>query len=101
MLLGVAIGIVLGGSQALSRSLFAQLIPSGREGEYFGFYEISDKGTSWLGPLLFGLVFQLTDSYRYGIVSLVIFFAVGAILLAFVPIRRAVIAAGNTPPRLL
>jgi UMF1 family MFS transporter len=101
MLLGVAIGIVLGGSQALSRSLFTQLIPTGREGEYFGFYEISDKGTSWLGPLLFGLVFQLTDSYRYGIISLVIFFLVGAILLAMVPIRRAIVAAGNTPPRLL
>jgi UMF1 family MFS transporter len=101
MLLGVAIGLVLGGSQALSRSLFSQLIPSGKEGEYYGFYEISDKGTSWLGPLLFGLVYQLTDSYRYGIVSLVVFFIVGAILLALVPIRRAITAAGNTPPRLL
>ena len=56
MMLGVALGIVLGGSQALSRSLFSQLIPAGKEGEYFGFYEISDKGTSWLGPLLFGIV---------------------------------------------
>jgi MFS transporter, UMF1 family len=101
MLLGVAIGLVLGGSQALSRSLFSQLIPHGKEGEYYGFYEISDKGTSWLGPLLFGLVFQLTSSYRLGIVSLVIFFVVGAILLALVPIRRAIVAAGNTPPRLL
>ena len=54
MLLGVLLGIVLGGSQALSRSLFSQLIPKGKEGEYFGLYEISDKGTSWLGPLLFG-----------------------------------------------
>jgi UMF1 family MFS transporter len=101
MLLGVAIGLVLGGSQALSRSLYSQLIPPGKEGEYYGFYEISDKGTSWLGPLLFGLVFQLTSSYRLGIVSLVIFFVIGAILLALVPIRRAITAAGNTPPRLL
>ena len=101
MLLGVAIGLVLGGSQALSRSLFSQLIPTGREGEYYGFYEISDKGTSWLGPLLFGLVFQLTNSYRFGIVSLVVFFLAGGILLALVPIRRAIVAAGNTPPRLL
>jgi UMF1 family MFS transporter len=101
MLLGVAIGLVLGGSQALSRSLFAQLIPEGKEGEYYGFYEISDKGTSWLGPLAFGLVFQLTNSYRVGIVSLVVFFLVGAILLALVPIRRAIVEAGNTPPRLL
>ncbi len=101
MLLGVAIGLVLGGSQALSRSLFSQLIPAGKEGEYYGFYEISDKGTSWLGPLAFGLVFQLTNSYRIGIVSLVVFFVAGAVLLACVPIRRAIVEAGNTPPRLL
>jgi UMF1 family MFS transporter len=101
MLLGAAIGLVLGGSQALSRSLFSQLIPTGKEGEYYGFYEISDKGTSWLGPLAFGLVFQLTNSYRVGIVSLVVFFLVGGVLLAMVPIRRAIVAAGNTPPRLL
>ena len=101
MILGAAIGLVLGGSQALSRSLFSQLIPAGREGEYYGFYEISDKGTSWLGPLAFGLVFQLTSSYRIGLVSLLVFFVVGAVLLALVPIRRAIVEAGNTPPRLL
>jgi UMF1 family MFS transporter len=101
MLLGAAIGLVLGGSQALSRSLYSQLIPEGREGEYYGFYEISDKGTSWLGPLAFGLVFQLTNSYRTGIVSLVVFFVVGAVLLAFVPLRRAIVAAGNVPPKLI
>ena len=101
MILGAGIGIVLGGSQALSRSLFSQLIPDGKEGEYYGFYEISDKGTSWLGPLLFGVIFQLTDSYRLGIISLVVFFVVGGILLALVPMRRAILAAGNTPPRLL
>ncbi|MEU8113800.1 MFS transporter [Micromonospora sp. NPDC053740] len=101
MVLGAAIGLVLGGSQALSRSLFSQLIPAGKEGEYYGFYEISDKGTSWLGPLAFGLVFQLTASYRVGLVSLLIFFVVGFLLLAAVPIRRAIVAAGNTPPRVL
>ena len=101
MILGAGIGLVLGGSQALTRSLFSQLIPAGREGEYYGFYEISDRGTSWIGPLLFGLVFQLTASYRLGIVSLVIFFVAGGVLLALVPLRRAIVAAGNTPPRLL
>jgi UMF1 family MFS transporter len=101
MILGAGIGIVLGGSQALSRSLFSQLIPRGKEGEYYGFYELSDKGTSWLGPLAFGLVFQLTNSYRIGLVSLLIFFAVGFLLLLAVPMRRAIIAAGNTPPRVL
>lgn len=99
--LGGAIGIVLGGSQALSRSLFSQLIPAGREGEYFGLYEISDKGTSWLGPLLFGAALATTDSYRVAIVSLVVFFVVGFVLLLAVPIRRAIVAVGNTPPHVL
>lgn len=96
--LGGGIGIVLGGSQALSRSLFSQLIPAGKEGEYFGLYEISDKGTSWLGPLLFGLAYDMTRSYRVAIVSLLVFFVVGMALLWAVPIRRAIVAVGNTPP---
>jgi UMF1 family MFS transporter len=99
--LGALLGIVLGGSQALSRSLFSQLIPPGREAEYFGIYEISDKGTSWLGPLLFGLAYQATGSYRVAIVSLIAFFVIGFVALAAVPIRRAIVAAGNTPPRVL
>lgn len=101
MVLGAAIGLVLGGSQALSRSLFSQLIPAGKEGEYYGFYEISDKGTSWLGPLAFGLVFQLTNSYRVGLVSLLIFFVIGFVMLLAVPMRRAILAVGNVPPRRL
>ncbi|WP_415646477.1 MFS transporter [Stackebrandtia soli] len=96
--LGAGIGLVLGGSQALSRSLFSQLIPKGKEGEYFGLYEISDKGTSWIGPLLFGLAHDLTQSYRIAIISLVIFFVAGFVMLLLVPMRKAIIAAGNTPP---
>ncbi len=96
--LGGLIGLVLGGSQALSRSLFSQLIPKGKEAEYFGIYEISDKGTSWLGPLLFGLAYQATDSYRIAIISLVAFFVIGFVALAAVPVRRAIVQAGNTPP---
>jgi len=101
MLLGGLIGIVLGGSQALSRSLFSQLIPHGREAEYFGLYEISSDGTSWLGPLLFGLAYQATHQYRIAILSLLVFFVVGFGLLLAVPMRRAVVAAGNTPPHVL
>ncbi|MGK5628156.1 MFS transporter [Streptomyces sp. URMC 123] len=97
--LAAAIGLVLGGSQALSRSLFSHLVPPGKEAEYFSAYELSDRGTSWLGPLLFGLAYQLTGSYRDAIVSLVIFFIVGFVLLARVPVRRAVAAAGNPVPR--
>jgi len=96
--LGAAIGIVLGGSQALSRSLFSQLIPHGKEGEYFGLYEISDKGTSWLGPLIFGLAYDATRSYRVAIISLLVFFIVGFVALLAVPMRRAIEAAGNVPP---
>ena len=99
--LAAVIGLVQGGTQALSRSLFSQLIPAGKEAEYYGFYEISDRGTSWLGPLAFGLTYQLTGSYRLAIVSLVIFFVGGFIALAALPMRRAVLAAGNTPPERL
>ena len=96
--LAVAIAIVLGGSQALSRSLFSRMIPAGREAEYFGFYEISDAGTSWLGPLVFGITLQTTGSYRSALGSLIAFFVIGFVLLAFVPVRRAVEAAGNVAP---
>jgi UMF1 family MFS transporter len=99
--LGIGIGFVLGGSQALSRSLFSQLIPKGKEGEYFGLYEISDKGTSWLGTLIFGLAFQMTQSYRVAILSLMAFFIIGFLGLLAVPMRRAIEQAGNTPPRVL
>ncbi|MFD9224059.1 MFS transporter [Streptomyces sp. NPDC060064] len=93
-----AIGLVLGGSQALSRSLFSHLVPRGKEAEYFSAYEMSDRGLSWLGPLVFGLAYQLTGSYRVAIISLVVFFALGFVLLARVPVRRAVAAAGNPVP---
>jgi UMF1 family MFS transporter len=101
MLLGALLGIVLGGSQALSRSLFSQLIPKGKEGEYFGLYEISDKGTSWLGPLLFGLTYQATQRYDVAIISLIVFFVIGFVALLAIPIRRAIEAAGNVPPHVL
>jgi UMF1 family MFS transporter len=99
--LAVVIGFVMGGTQALSRSLFSQLIPPGKEAEYFGFYEISDRGTSWLGPFLFALTYQLTESYRDAIFSLIFFFVVGGFLLARLDMRRAIVAAGNAPPERL
>ncbi|MFH8619702.1 MFS transporter [Streptomyces sp. NPDC017979] len=96
--LAAGIGLVLGGSQALSRSLFSHLVPRGKEAEYFAAYEMSDRGLSWLGPLVFGLAYQLTGSYRDAILSLVAFFVLGFVLLARVPVRRAVAAAGNPVP---
>jgi MFS transporter, UMF1 family len=96
--LASGIGLVLGGSQALSRSLFSHLVPPGKEAEYFSAYEMSDRGMSWLGPLLFGITYQLTGSYRDAIISLVAFFVIGFALLARVPVRQAIFAAGNPVP---
>ncbi len=90
MLLGVVIALVLGGSQAISRSLFAQMIPEGKEAEFYSFYEISDRGTSWIGPALFAIVNQLTGNLRPAILSLIFFFVVGLIALPFVNERKAV-----------
>ena len=82
------VSIVMGGSQALSRSLFAQLIPKGKEAEYFSIYEISDKGTSWLGPAFYGLALQWTGSYRAAILSLIVFFAAGLSILSRVDLKK-------------
>jgi UMF1 family MFS transporter len=96
--LAALIGLVLGGTQALSRSLFSQMIPAGREAEYFSAYEIADKGTSWLGALIFGLALQFTGSYRIAIISLLILFGLGTVLLARTNVRTAITEAGNPQP---
>jgi MFS transporter, UMF1 family len=95
--MGFFVAIVLGGSQALSRSLFSQMIPPEQEAEYFGFYEISERGTSWLGTLAFAVAVQLTGSQRIAIISLIIFFVVGLLLLLTVDVRRAIVESGNDP----
>lgn len=96
--MGAVIAVVLGGSQALSRSLFSLMIPKGRESEYFSLYEVSERGTSWMGPLIFGLALQFTGSYRIAILSVAIFFAAGLTILPFVNVRRAIMEAGNEVP---
>src|SRR5207245_11658864 len=92
------IAIVLGGSQALSRSLFSQMIPRGREASFFGIYEVSERGTSWLGPLVFGAVVAATNSYRQALLSLVVFFIVGTLVLYFTNTDQAIHEAGNLLP---
>ena len=87
--MAACVAVVLGGSQALSRSLFSRMIPSGQEAEYFSLYEVSERGTSWLGPLLFGLALQFTGSYRVAILSLAVFFIAGLALLLRVDVARA------------
>ncbi|MER7013544.1 MFS transporter [Saccharopolyspora sp. NPDC000359] len=99
--LAVGIGLVLGGTNALSRSLFSQMVPPGREAEYFSLYEVGERSTSWLGPLVFAGVGQATGSFRLAIISLVVFFAVGLVLVALVPVRRAIEAVGNPAPKVL
>jgi len=96
--LAVLIGVVLGGTQALSRSFYSQLIPKGREAEYFSLYQACERGTSWLGTLVFGLVHQWTGSYRPAILTLIVFFAVGIVLLSRVDARRGIAEAGNVAP---
>ncbi len=98
LVLAGAIGLVLGGTQALSRSLFSHLVPAGSEAGYFSLYEISERGTSWIGPLLFGLAVQLTGDFRVAILSLVVLFVAGFALLAACDLRRAAAEAGNQPP---
>ncbi|HEX6269596.1 MAG TPA: MFS transporter [Anaerolineales bacterium] len=90
MILGALIAIVLGGSQAISRSLFAQMIPDGKEAEFYSFYEISERGTSWIGPLVFGLANQIFGSLRPAILSLIFFFVAGLIVLPFVNVKKAI-----------
>ena len=80
-LLGFVIAIILGGSQAVSRSLFSSMIPMGKHAEFFGFYAISAKFASIFGPLIFALIIDLTDSARLSILSLTFFFIVGILLL--------------------
>jgi MFS transporter, UMF1 family len=96
--MGAIIAIVLGGSQALSRSLFSRMIPAGREASFFGIYEVSERGTSWLGPLVFGAVAAATNSYRQALLSLILFFLIGTVILYLTDTDRAIHEAGNLLP---
>jgi UMF1 family MFS transporter len=80
--LAVMIAFVQGGSQALSRSIFAGLIPKTKSAEFFSFFSVSSKFSGVLGPLVFGLMAQGTGSGRGSILFLVLFFIVGALMVA-------------------
>lgn len=98
LVIAAGIGFVLGGSQALSRSLYSQVIPRSQEAQYFSFYEISERGTSWLGTFAFGVAFGLTGSYRQSVLLIIAFFIVGGLLLLRVNIRQAITESGNPQP---
>ncbi len=97
-MMGAVLATVLGGSQALSRSLFSQMVPAGHEATFFGLYEITERGTSWIGPFMFGLVVGATGSYRQAILSLIVLFLVGTAVLLFTNTERAIHDAGNLLP---
>jgi MFS transporter, UMF1 family len=99
--LAASIGFVLGGTQALSRSLFSHLVPPRREAEFYSFYQISDRGTNILGPAALALALGVFGSYRQGILVLIIFFIVGGLLLALVDFRKGIEAVGNEQPSVL
>ena len=99
--MGIAIGIVLGGTQALARSYFSLLIPRGKEAEYFSFYHAMDRGTSWFGTATMAIMLQLTGSYRPAIFALIVFFVLGGLLLSRVDTERGIREAGNDVPRVI
>ncbi|GEL76784.1 MFS transporter [Tenuibacillus multivorans] len=87
-LLAICVGFVQGGAQALSRSIFARMVPRNKQAEFFGFYGITSKFAAILGPAVFGFAALLTESSRLGILSLLIFFVAGITLLQFVNIEQ-------------
>jgi len=97
-LLAALVGFIMGGSQALSRSIFSFLIPNGEEAEYFSLYEVSDKGSSVLGPAVLALVLDATGSFRIGALAIAVFFVVGFGILARMNLPRGAATAGNELP---
>ena len=89
-ILAIVVGTVQGGAGALSRSLYGSMVPKSRSAEFFGFYSLSAKFAGIFGPLVFGLVSQLVGHSRFSIVSVVIFFIVGATLLTRVDVKDGV-----------
>jgi UMF1 family MFS transporter len=95
VLLGLLLAAVQGGTQALSRSLFASLIPPHKSGEFFAFFGVGEKFAGILGPLLYGLVIAWTGSYQIAILSVLPFFVIGAILLLRVDVEAGRAAAAE------
>ena len=97
--LGVVIALVLGGSQALARSLFSRMVPAGRQAAFFGLYELAERGTAWIGTLIFAVVVDVTGSYRLAILSLLVLLISGGGLLMATDTDRAIEAASVRAPR--
>ncbi len=100
-LLAMMVGLVQGGSQALSRSMFGNMVPKARTAEFFGFYDMSSKFAGLLGPLLFAVVGQIFGSSRLSIVSLIVFFIVGGLILSRVDEEEGVRVAREADAQVL
>lgn len=95
-ILAIVIGLVQGGIQSLSRSLYARIIPKSQSAEFFGFYNMLGKFAAVLGPLMIGIIAAMTDSSRLAMLSVSILFISGGILLYFVDEKKAVqVAKGH------
>jgi UMF1 family MFS transporter len=92
-LLSFMVAMVQGGSQALSRSLFASMIPKEKSSEFFGFFGVFEKFAGIFGPALFAITVQMTGSSRHAILSVIGFFVVGAVLLSRVDVAKGQAAA--------
>ncbi len=92
-ILAIAVGLVQGGTQALSRSLFSTLVPKHKSGEFFGFFSVFEKFGGILGPLAFAVAAQLSGNSRVAILSVILFFFIGAILLLRVDEKAGAAAA--------
>jgi len=93
VLLAAMVATVQGGTQALSRSLFASLVPAHKSGEFFGFFSVFEKFASIFGPLLFSVTIAMTGNSRNAILSVILFFAIGALLLSRVRVSEGQQAA--------
>lgn len=93
-LLAALVGLFQGGIQALSRSMFSHLIPDGKAGQYFGFYNMLGKFAAILGPLLLGITVLLTNNYRIGIIPITLLFVFGFIFMTKVRVTKD---ASSTP----
>ncbi|MHB9031091.1 MAG: MFS transporter, partial [Candidatus Latescibacterota bacterium] len=89
MFLGVVVGLCMGGSQALSRSLYGSMVPVQASAEFYGFYSVFSKFSAIWGPLVFGIVRQTTGSSRNSILAIIVFFLLGIVLLSLVNVEKA------------
>ena len=99
--LAILVGFVQGGTQALSRSLFANMIPKHKSGEFFGFYSVFEKFGGILGPLAFSIAISRTGSSRGAMLWIIAFFVIGGVLLALVNVKEGERAAREADARLL